>query len=240
MDSIEAEAAAARDIALAFGVPPLIFGVPPLILGLPGDNTHANYHEANRAFWRQTVIPLVARVQKSFSAWLAPAYGDFCFDYDLDRLDALAEERAKEWTRIGAASFLTDDEKREAVGYGPRAKGLEDAEISTGDSSADPAAPCGDGGDGANGGYWRQQPRDGAGRWACEGDGAATFVQPAASNEQAAIRSDGTSSEVCRLHAARCRIEASDATLPTSRGDGWAWQIYFNSCMEKVGCLGWV
>ena len=24
-----------------------------------------NYQEANRAFWRQTVIPLVARIQKS-------------------------------------------------------------------------------------------------------------------------------------------------------------------------------
>ena len=81
MDFMQAKSGAARDIALAFGV-------PPLILGLPGDNTHANYHEANRAFWRQTVIPLVARVQKSFSAWLAPAYGDFCYDYDLDRLDA--------------------------------------------------------------------------------------------------------------------------------------------------------
>ena len=81
-----------------------------------------NYQEANRAFWRQTVIPLVARIQKSFTAWLAPAYGSFTFDYDVDRLDALADERAKEWTCIGAASFLTDDEKREAVGYGPRVK----------------------------------------------------------------------------------------------------------------------
>ena len=52
-------AGAAREIALAFGV-------PPLLLGLPGDNTFSNYAEANRAFWRQTVLPLVARVQESF------------------------------------------------------------------------------------------------------------------------------------------------------------------------------
>ena len=113
MDFMEAKNAAAREIALAFGV-------PPLLLGLPGDNTYANYQEAHRAFWRQTVIPLVARIQKSFAAWLEPAYGAFRFDYDLDRLDALADERTKEWARIGAASFLSDDEKREAVGYGPR------------------------------------------------------------------------------------------------------------------------
>jgi phage portal protein BeeE len=42
---------AAREIALAMGV-------PPLLLGLPGDNTYSNYAEANRTFWRQTVIPL--------------------------------------------------------------------------------------------------------------------------------------------------------------------------------------
>ncbi|HEU0222348.1 MAG TPA: phage portal protein, partial [Paracoccaceae bacterium] len=43
--------AAAREIALAFGV-------PPMLLGLPGDNTYANYQEANRAFYRLTVLPV--------------------------------------------------------------------------------------------------------------------------------------------------------------------------------------
>ena len=54
MDFVEAKNGAAREIALAFGV-------PPLLLGLAGDNTHANYAEANRAFYRQTVIPLARR-----------------------------------------------------------------------------------------------------------------------------------------------------------------------------------
>jgi HK97 family phage portal protein len=116
MDFIEARAAAAREIALAFGV-------PPMLLGLPGDNTRANFEEANRAFWRQTVIPLVARVQKSFEAWLSQSMGPFRFDYDIDRLDALAAERKTEWERIGAADFLTQDEKREALGYGPMRAG---------------------------------------------------------------------------------------------------------------------
>ena len=111
MDFIEAKAIAAREIALAFGV-------PPLVLGIPGDNTYSNYQEAHRAFWRQTVIPLVSRSQKAFAAWLRPAFGDIHFDYDVDRIEALAGERAAEWARVGAADFLTDDEKREAVGYG--------------------------------------------------------------------------------------------------------------------------
>ena len=111
----ESKAGAAREIALAFGV-------PPLLLGLPGDNTFNNYTEANRAFWRQTVLPLVARVQKSFQAWLQPHFGPFRLDYNADRLEALASERASEWERVGKAAFLTLDEQREAVGYGPAPK----------------------------------------------------------------------------------------------------------------------
>jgi hypothetical protein len=96
--------------------------VPPLLLGLPGDNTFSNYAEANRAFWRQTVLPLVARVQKSFQAWLQPGFGAFRLDYNADRLEALASERAAEWERVGKAAFLTLDEQREALGYGPAPK----------------------------------------------------------------------------------------------------------------------
>ena len=64
MDFVEAKHAAAREIALALGV-------PPMLLGIPGDNTYSNYQEATRSFWRQTVLPLVNRTTKAFSAWLA-------------------------------------------------------------------------------------------------------------------------------------------------------------------------
>ena len=54
MEFMKGKDAAAREIALAFGV-------PPLVLGLPGDNTHANYAEANRAFQSQTIRPLAPK-----------------------------------------------------------------------------------------------------------------------------------------------------------------------------------
>ena len=112
MDFVEAKAAAAREIALAFGV-------PPLLLGLPGDSTHANYAEANRAFYRQTVIPLVKRTAEALAHWLAPAYREtLALEPDLDAIEALADERESLWRRVSAAAFLSDDEKREAVGYG--------------------------------------------------------------------------------------------------------------------------
>lgn len=114
MDFVEAKAAAAREIALAFGV-------PPLLLGLPGDSTHANYAEANRAFYRQTVIPLVRRTAEALAQWLAPSFGEpLRLEPDLDAIEALAEERESLWRRVSAATFLDDDEKREAVGYGRR------------------------------------------------------------------------------------------------------------------------
>ncbi len=117
MDFIEAKAAAAREIALALGV-------PPLVLGLPGDNTFSNYQEANRAFWRQTVLPFASRLQagfqSGFQSWQSGDFPQLELRLDTDRIDALASERAAEWARVTSASFLTDDEKREAVGYGPR------------------------------------------------------------------------------------------------------------------------
>jgi HK97 family phage portal protein len=114
MDFVEAKAAAAREIALAFGV-------PPLLLGLSGDNTHANYAEANRAFYRQTLIPLATRTAQALAQWLGPAFGGgLALEPDIDAVEALAEERESLWRRVTRAGFLTDDEKREAVGYGRR------------------------------------------------------------------------------------------------------------------------
>jgi len=110
MDFMEAKHTAAREIALAFGV-------PPQLLGIPGDNTYANYQEANRVFFRATVLPFANRIACALGAWLTPAFGDVRVVVDADRLDALAGDRAALWSRISDAPFLTLNEKRAAVGY---------------------------------------------------------------------------------------------------------------------------
>ena len=113
MDFMEAKHNAAREIALAFGV-------PPMLLGIPGDNTYANYQEANRAFFRATVLPLAQRIGAALSHWLAPAYGGTVrLAVDPDRIEALASDRAALWARVTAAPFLTLNEKRIATGYAP-------------------------------------------------------------------------------------------------------------------------
>ncbi|MEL7019533.1 MAG: phage portal protein, partial [Pseudomonadota bacterium] len=117
MDFIEARHSAARDIALAFGV-------PPMLLGIPGDNTYANYREANVAFWKQTVLPLVKKTAAALTGWLQPqlAPNDYGFQLrcEASDLDVLAEERDARWQVIANANFLSDDEKRALLGLPKR------------------------------------------------------------------------------------------------------------------------
>lgn len=112
MDFIELKNVAAREIALAFGV-------PPMLLGIPGDNTYANYAEANRSLWRQTVVPLVNRVAAALEHWLQPGFeSPFRIVPDYEGIEALGEDRASLWKRVGDADFLSDTEKRRLLGLG--------------------------------------------------------------------------------------------------------------------------
>ena len=109
MEYSAAKDGAAREIALAFGV-------PPMLLGIPGDNTFANFMEANRSFWRQTVLPMASRMAEAMTGFLCE--GNLRLAHDLDQVEALSADREALWARVGKAEFLTADEKRQAVGYG--------------------------------------------------------------------------------------------------------------------------
>lgn len=75
----------------------------------------------NRAFYRLTVLPLIGRTAKAFGNWLGPLFGGgLRLEHDIDRIEGLSAERESLWRRVSEASFLTDDEKRDAVGYQPR------------------------------------------------------------------------------------------------------------------------
>ncbi len=112
MDFVALKAAAARDIALAFGV-------PPMLLGLPGDSTYANYREANRALWRLTVLPLADKLLGALAAALAAWWPGLKLRLDVDQVTALAEDRERLWAQVTAADFLTRAEKREMLGFSP-------------------------------------------------------------------------------------------------------------------------
>lgn len=112
MDFIDAKHTAAREIALAFGV-------PPQLLGIPGDNTYSNLAEARLALWEQTVIPIMDELVSGFNNWLVPDFKKadiLSLHHDINNIPALLPRREKLWERISRADFLTDDEKCEAVG----------------------------------------------------------------------------------------------------------------------------
>jgi len=109
MDFVGLKAAAAREIALAFGV-------PPMLLGLPGDATYANYREANRALWRLAVLPLADKILAGIAQGLARWWPGAVLAVDLDRVTALAEDRERLWAQVSAADFLDAGEKRALLG----------------------------------------------------------------------------------------------------------------------------
>jgi HK97 family phage portal protein len=117
MEFHETKLAAAREIAQAFGV-------PPMLMGIPGEATYANYAEAHRAFYRLTVLPLVSRVLSAVAWWLSEHLGgEIDLRADPDQVPALADERDSQWRRISEATFLTEAEKRAALGLPPLVEG---------------------------------------------------------------------------------------------------------------------
>jgi HK97 family phage portal protein len=109
MDFVGLKSAAAREIALAFGV-------PPMLMGLPGDNSYANYREANKALWRQAILPLVAKICAGLSQGLDGWWPGVAIEADLDAVPALSDERAALWERVAAADFLSAEEKKAMLG----------------------------------------------------------------------------------------------------------------------------
>ena len=115
MDFLDGKHSAAREIALAFGV-------PPMLLGIPGDATYSNMFEARLALWTDTVLPILQLIIGGLNRWLTPHYGEGLYLwYDEEMIPALEPLRKAKSDRINAAAYMTVNEKR-------RAMGLDDAD----------------------------------------------------------------------------------------------------------------
>ncbi len=136
MEFQKTKEAAAREIATAFGV-------PPMLLGIPGDATYANFQEANRAFYRQVVLPLVGKVASKLGDWLGRYTAENLeLKPDLDQVSALSVERDEQWKRVADAAFLTEDEKRAMLGLPPLVPDPEASEPATMTAVPASAAPA--------------------------------------------------------------------------------------------------
>ena len=105
----------AREIAIAFGV-------PPELIGDTSNKTYSNYQEARLAFYTETILPLMDWLKDELNNWLVPQFGDerLFVDYDKDEIEALQEDRGAVWDRAMEAvrqGVLTRNEARVLLGY---------------------------------------------------------------------------------------------------------------------------
>lgn len=126
----------------------LAFGVPAQMLGIDGSLTYANYEEARKAFYQETILPLMDNLRDALNGWITPLFGaNLRLDYNTDAIEALQEDRDKVWNRAIKAwndGLLVMDEARDAIGY--------DAHVEFGEKFAwqvkpksQPAKPAGEG-----------------------------------------------------------------------------------------------
>lgn len=114
MNWIEGLRLSAREISIALGV-------PSELIGDSTNKTYSNYQEARKAFYQETVLPLMDWLRDDLNNWLTPMFGERLYlDYDRDDIEALQEERSAVWTRSISAvnsGILTPNEARETMGY---------------------------------------------------------------------------------------------------------------------------
>lgn len=110
MDFMNCKNSAARDIALAFGV-------PPQLLCIPGDNTYSNLSEARISLWEQTILPLAEKIKDKLNYWLSSCFNGVELALDKDNTESLILKREQIWKSIEDSSFMTINEKRKMFGF---------------------------------------------------------------------------------------------------------------------------
>jgi len=113
MDWLEGLKLSAREIAICYSV-------PPELIGDGSNKTYSNYQEARKAFYQETVLPMLDYLRDELNNWLVPLYGgNIYLDYNSDEIEALQEDRDHLYARVQAAyvaGMLTRNEAREFLG----------------------------------------------------------------------------------------------------------------------------
>lgn len=99
-----------------------IFGVPGQLVGDPEGQTYANYQQAEKSFWTNTVqTRYLNKIQQSLNMNIVKKYdSDMFVNYDLSHVEALQDdEQIKiDSTRgLFTDNILTQNEAREELGY---------------------------------------------------------------------------------------------------------------------------
>lgn len=104
-----------------------VFGVDPMMIGIgsaaKGGTLSGNeFKEAREAFWQQTIIPMMRRIEASLNAFLAPEFGDVLLLFDTSGVAALQPDRdadSKRAKTMAEAGSYTKEEIRAETGHDP-------------------------------------------------------------------------------------------------------------------------
>ncbi|WP_187440064.1 phage portal protein [Candidatus Cytomitobacter primus] len=98
----------AKEIALAFGVPPVMLGIQ--------DSSFNHYKEARLHFWEDTILPLANMILNQLQSWLVQE-DNLKLEYDFSNIPALFAKTEDYKKHIDSLSFLSEHEKRQLCGY---------------------------------------------------------------------------------------------------------------------------
>lgn len=97
-----------------------VYNIPPEMIGDSQNKTYSNYQEARKAFYHETVLPLIGKLADALTHWLAPLYGNaVVITYDPNTIEALQEDRTVVYDRLlraVAQGVLTINEARAELG----------------------------------------------------------------------------------------------------------------------------
>ncbi len=95
----------------------IVYGVPSQMLNDPEASTYANYQEARKAFYVETVLPIMDQVIEEFNYRLVTRWSKTLeLITNTDNIDALRETQTDLVNRLKASTWMTIDEKRLVMG----------------------------------------------------------------------------------------------------------------------------
>ena len=113
MDYANGITVSAKEIAIAYQV-------PPEKVGDSANKTYSNMQEANKEFASNTLVSLMDQMCDVLTLGLVRYYPDVGrIGYDPEQISDLLGDKAVLMTAYNGCSFLTINEKREALGYRP-------------------------------------------------------------------------------------------------------------------------
>ena len=113
LDLVKSLGLTARDICKGFKVPPELVGVEA--------PTFKNYEEARASFYEDTIIPQAEWFYNKLILNLFSIEDARRYEFKVDRMKIESLQKSKQsiYEMLNASTFLTDNEKREVLGYPP-------------------------------------------------------------------------------------------------------------------------